>query len=80
MTQRSPLSLDDRRWSPLLIRRADRGLYLDPHPVQGSEQGSVLLPDSAIRTRLRVQDLGEAVAAEVHLGESLVDLGPGNLW
>ncbi len=62
------MTLDDRRCSPRLLRRADSGPYLDPHPVQVGEQGSMLLPDRPIRARLLVQELGKPVPEAMQFG------------
>src|SRR5450631_922031 len=70
LSKGSSLTLDDRRRSPRLLGRADCCLYLDAHPVQVGEQGSVLLPDRPIRKSLLMEELGEPVAAAVKLCQS----------
>lgn len=64
LSQRLPLTLDNRRWSPCLLGWANRGLYLDPHSVEVGQQGAVLLPDCPVSSRLFVQELGKTVAAK----------------
>jgi hypothetical protein len=65
LSQRSPLTLDNPRWSPCLLRWANRGFDLDPHSVQVGQQGAVLLPARSVSSRLLVQKLGKEIAATV---------------
>src|SRR5664280_2076793 len=79
LSQRPTLTLDDRKWSPRLLMRANGGLYLDPHSVQVGKQCSVLLPGGPISARLLVQEVGKQVTATVQLRESSVNLSSGDV-